>query len=152
MRANNLFEPSFFTDRVVFEARTTKAGDNPTGVAVGNDNEIVVFKECPVNLGNGYNTKDGKFKAPFAGMYKFSTHVCNSKKAQIVAAITKGDAQLAVTTIHDRKKSSCGSVSTIVQLKQGDVVTVMSRYTENRIFADEDHWLSFSGYMLFKLK
>ena len=111
-------------------------------------NKIIVFNECPLNINGGYNTKDGKFTAPVAGVYRFSTHVCNGSSRHVVAAIMKRDTLIAVTTIYDTS-TVCGSVDTIVQLAKGDVVTVQTRYNSHMI-SNEYRLPSFTGELLFK--
>ena len=128
---------------------TTVGTTNPIGVNIPM-NKIIVFDKCPLNINGGYNTKDGKFTAPVAGVYRFSTHVCNGHNKVMIAGIMKGDTQIAVTTLRNDIATACGSLDTMVQLAKGDVVTVQSRHINSYMFSNNHRWQSFTGELLFK--
>ena len=113
-------------------------------------NKIIVFDKCPLNIKGGYNTKDGKFTAPVAGVYRFSTHVCSSGKEHLFVGIMKGDTQIAVTHIHNGAHAVCGTVGTMVQLAKGDVVTVQATYNSYS-WTNIRHWQTFIGELLFTI-
>jgi len=52
----------------------------PTGADIGSGNTYV-FNDTSVNIGGGFNTSTGKFTAPIAGTYFFSTTCLTSSNA-----------------------------------------------------------------------
>ncbi|XP_060558034.1 complement C1q tumor necrosis factor-related protein 7-like [Ruditapes philippinarum] len=131
-------------DKIAFEAYTT----NSRGYYF--DGKVLVFPNVLLNDGQGYNPKTGLFKAPVAGVYKFTVHVCSAPNKHMVVAIVKGDEeQIAVTMVFEEPSSSCTSHSVITRLEKNEIVMAKVRYDESYLESDEYRWPSFSGFLMY---
>ena len=52
----------------------------------------VIFDKVKINIGSGYNSLHGNFRAPVSGVYAFSTTLSASSHNQYHVAIVKGNA------------------------------------------------------------
>ncbi|XP_060558039.1 heavy metal-binding protein HIP-like isoform X1 [Ruditapes philippinarum] len=130
--------------KIAFEAYTTNTvGHFPNG-------KVLIFPEVSVNDGQGYNSKTGIFKAPVAGMYHFTVHVCSARSKHMVVAIMKGGEQIAVTTVFTEPYSGCGSHSTMARVAENESVHVEARWVDSRLQSDIYRWPSFSGFLMYR--
>lgn len=129
------------TDIVAFNAYTTASGSYTS-------NQIVIFPEVLLNLGNGYNPISGIFTAPIAGLYHFIAHVCNRRPTGMVISIFQGETKIATSTVHENTGESCVSVNGVAMLEVGDVASVKSVWSSSQMFSDSLRRPSFTGILI----
>ncbi|XP_060568737.1 A disintegrin and metalloproteinase with thrombospondin motifs adt-2-like [Ruditapes philippinarum] len=131
------------TKKVAFDAYTTSSnGYYPDG-------KVLVFPHININDGQGYNPSTGIFKAPVAGVYQFTAHVCQQGNRHIIIGIMKGTKQIAVTTGFEKATSVCSSISAISRVEVNEKVYVKARYSDSYLQSDIYRWPSFSGILMY---
>ncbi|XP_060556238.1 collagen alpha-1(X) chain-like, partial [Ruditapes philippinarum] len=126
-------------DKIAFEAYTTNSKGHFS------DGKVLVFPNVILNDGQGYNPKTGIFKAPTAGVYQFTVHVCSARNKHMVVGIFKGEQQIAITTVYEEPYSSCTSHSALIRVEKNEFVSVKARYGDSNLESDTYRWPSFSG-------
>ncbi|XP_060581739.1 thrombospondin-2-like [Ruditapes philippinarum] len=133
------------TRNVAFNAYTTKSNGHYK------QGRVLIFPEVSLNDGNGYDPITGIFKAPIAGVYQFSAHICHQAGQSMVVAIMKGTKQITATTGYENKASSCNSVNVISRVMENEKVFVTAQWTHSYLFTNEHRWTSFSGFLMYQL-
>lgn len=114
--------------------------------------EIVAFSKAQLNKGDAYNTLNGHFTAPVAGLYQFHAHICNSYGKYIVFAIMENGYELAASTQWD-DTGSCGSMSTLAIVNVGESVFLKCKLCQDGVafYDDINRRNFFSGVLLHRL-
>ena len=115
-------------------------------------NDTFVFNATEYNIGSGYNTSNGRFTAPVAGVYQFNFY------SIVYGAITNGfinlqknSAQLTSgTNLHFTTTAAATWTNvqfiTSVYLNSGDYVSLINRDMSVNYHGRD--WSSFSGYLV----
>jgi len=106
-----------------------------------------IFTTTSINIGNAYNTSNGRFTAPIAGRYLISTMIHSGNGVGGTA-----DFRLQKNGGTIEGGGACRSVSyyaqatgvVVVQLAAGDYLTVLTHTN----FSNTQDYTSFSGYLL----
>jgi hypothetical protein len=98
------------------------------------------------NVGNHYNTSNGRFTAPIAGLYFFSANIYNNSASagfRVSVAINGG-------AIFGRGAAAVANQFTtagVIKLGAGDFADVRSDFDNTVVFHDISH-TTFSGYLI----
>jgi hypothetical protein len=115
-------------------------------------NSTFIFNATEYNIGSCYNTSNGRFTAPVAGVYQFNFYSIyyGAYTNGFVKFAKNGASMTSGTHIHYTTTASAAwnnvNFVTSVYLNSGDYVSL-----ENRDFAVTYHgkdWSSFSGYLV----
>ena len=84
----------------------------------------MIWRNPQYNIGNGFNTNDGKFKAPVDGIYSFYTqaHSYGNKYAQILFMVN--GSQQSYAKRHEDGDTDFVTLSSQFKLNKGDTVWV----------------------------
>ncbi|XP_053387817.1 uncharacterized protein LOC123542069 [Mercenaria mercenaria] len=131
------------TPIIAFNAYTTEGGDYIK-------DKVIVFPHVLLNEGSGYNPDTGYFTVPAtgAGLYHFTTHVCQFGGQFMAFSIIQGDQIIALSTVYEDRDNSCNSASAPAKLEIGERVNVQSTYNASRLFSNTHRWPSFMGYFI----
>ena len=103
-------------------------GQSPNAFVNVTDGAPVIFERTLLNLGNGYNLSAGVFTAPVPGMYLFSLQFMAGAHNETTELAAYVDGQqvmcVAFAVGYYRQNSDQGSCTAVVQLEQGQVVSV----------------------------
>ena len=116
---------------------------------------IVVFDNVLLNTGSNYNNSNGRFTAPVAGTYYFSSLGMQTGSGSVADAqlrLNKNGSSVAISNPPMGSSTNLGmgfAVSAIIQLNVGDYVQVewynSSTWT---LYANGGPWNNFSGFLL----
>ena len=116
---------------------------------------IVVFDNVLLNTGSNYNNSNGRFTAPVAGTYYFSSLGMQTGSGSLADAqlrLNKNGSSVAISNPPMGSSTNLGmgfAVSAIIQLNVGDYVQVewynSSTWT---LYANGGPWNNFSGFLL----
>ena len=99
-----------------------------------------------MNVGSGYDTTTGKFKAPTDGTYLFTCQLCQHASDDIHFGMVMDD-----TVIHQgyfgSGKTICTSFNVITEMRQSQMVWMKMLHTD-KINQDSWRWNIFSGVLL----
>ena len=112
---------------------------------------VMVFNATRHNIGNHYDTSNGRFTAPIAGSYQinfFSIYRGNHTNAYVQlykngARINGGDIHFTYYDLGTNWDNV--SFSQVISLSTGDYLTM---YSPNNVDWHGNHWQLFSGYLL----
>ncbi|KAL4226976.1 hypothetical protein ACF0H5_014952 [Mactra antiquata] len=138
--------------------RWLRQADNETPIAftaaLGNHfqhagvNQTFRFENVITNVGGFYDKITGVFKAPFAGIYVFSTTVVGMNEIHAHAALFKNDQQLNIMYVGSRVGNADTSSATIaLELQTGDDISVRAIQNDGTAFYGDGHNL-FTGFLL----
>lgn len=115
-----------------------------------NNGQTVVFEKSMYNIGTGYNTATGVFKA-LNGIYMLNARVC----------VTRNYVAKFKLTVDGRSVDDSGSfrvevesnpyfyLNAVVDLKKGSNVSIQGdKYGSMRLCATTEPWTTFSGVLL----
>ncbi|XP_010755074.2 centrosomal protein of 120 kDa isoform X1 [Larimichthys crocea] len=112
----------------------------------------LIYRKIFTNVGNHYNPNTGYFTAPVKGIYyfRFTGHIAHSDASMRMGLFKNSD---RIVTSGDRATTSTdpednASNGVVVQLEVGDVVSVQ---LFGKIWDDQYHRSTFSGFLLFAL-
>ncbi|KAL3852118.1 hypothetical protein ACJMK2_015801 [Sinanodonta woodiana] len=110
----------------------------------------IYFDNITLNIGNGYDTRHGLFRAPRNGTYTFSTSVTTPASSQIAVEIVKNGEQLVqLRTINDYTWSMATNVVNVNLIKGDDVWVRHSAIGDaNVLQIDDGLYTSFSGFLV----
>ncbi|KAK3609821.1 hypothetical protein CHS0354_029861 [Potamilus streckersoni] len=110
----------------------------------------IYFDNITLNLGNGYDTRHGVFRAPRNGTYAFSTSVTTPASNQIAVEIVKNGEQLVqLRTLNDYMWSMATNVVNVYLTKGDDVWVRHSAIGDaNALSVDDGLYTSFSGFLI----
>ncbi|XP_045179735.2 cerebellin-4-like [Mercenaria mercenaria] len=123
---------------------------NPMDTSIGTG-ENFQYADVLLNKGGGYNTITSKFVAPMTGLYYFSAHVCALAGKFVHYGIVVGDNVRAASSQREDTDSSCGSVSTIALVSDGEEVYVKclsGNSYEAQVNEGSYRWNSFVGALI----
>jgi hypothetical protein len=116
-------------------------------------NSTFVFDTTEYNIGSCYNTSNGRFTAPVAGVYQFNFYsiVLGNYQNAAVSFRKNGGAPTSGFNIHFSPYFTSSSWSNVVYttslyLNAGDFVFVVNSGSETNYHGDD--WSSFSGYLV----
>lgn len=135
-----LFTVNRHKDLPVFFASLSK-DTSLTGI-----NAILKFDDVRTNRRHGYNPSTGIFTAPQKGIYQFNCLIRSLGKSQVHFQLTK-NSKLFTTGYASNGNYDSQTISSILELKEGDRVYIQHRYgsAEN---IQGSHSSTFSGYLL----
>ena len=110
--------------------------------------ETVVFNSVKINQGSGYNNKNGRFRAPVAGVYAFSATLSVEPHNQYHVAFVKGGSanQLGYLLADPQNIWLQRSTTVFTHLNRNDEVW-MTCMGDSRIEGDHQHiWEGASDY------
>ncbi|KAL3852113.1 hypothetical protein ACJMK2_015796 [Sinanodonta woodiana] len=110
----------------------------------------IYFDSITLNLGNGYDTRHGVFRAPRNGTYYFSTSVTTPTSNQIAVEIVKNGEQLVqLRTENDYMWNMATNVVNVYLTKGDDVWVRHSAIGDANILKiDDGLYTSFSGFLI----
>ena len=126
---------AFFTD-VAFKA--IYGGNN-----MSTDAEVK-FQNILLNVGGGYSSNTGLFRAPIYGLYSFTTQICEYEYLSV--QIRKQGSYSTLTQLYSSNLSICGTTTSVLYLNKFDAVGVYSNFNVN--FTDYNQ---FTGYLIYQL-
>jgi len=145
--------------QVAFSVGTNTDTSNDMG-----SDETIIFDRVITNIGNCYSKDDGTFTAPMRGIYFFFVNILTSSNARggmSIGGLTigddpenlytlkrNGDHILALTSTTFVREST-DSNFIVVELAQGDRITVVKYGDQSSATNVRNMWTTFSGYMLF---
>jgi len=113
---------------------------------------IIIFDSALVNQGSHYNTSDGKFVAPIAGLYSFSFHALSDNDGvdsyYSISLYINGSSYAVEQsyTYEDNDSSAGGSI--VASLSVNDYVQVHSSKNVYGYGTGEFNCTYFSGFLL----
>jgi hypothetical protein len=130
-----------------------RAYNSVNGFWYVNNNDTLIFDVTEYNIGNCYNTSNGRFTAPVAGVYQFNfyTIVYGNLQNGAISLRRNGGAPTSGHNIHFSPSVS-GAWSNVVYttsiyLNAGDYINLINS-TGVQIPIHGDDWSSFSGYLV----
>lgn len=106
----------------------------------------IVFDTAITNLGNGYNSSDGVFTAPYSGTYLFSATILADNGGEVWSQFMLNEEKVAhIYARASDGRHDQGSNTVILQLSKGDRVYVQN-YHKTIIYGSR--YSSFSGALL----
>lgn len=110
----------------------------------------IVFDSVYVNVGNNYNTSNGRFTAPISGIYRFDTRVQKRSGGGLTLWWYKNGAVFDRAVYNDLSGDSPQPGSFIyMSLSAGDYVTVVYTHTgAGDIYAGSEYFTVFTGHMV----
>ena len=121
------------------ERRVAFAVYPSTTTAAANNDTIIPFDVAMTNIGNAFDTQTHLFTAPFDGPYYFTLNL-NAKgvKNDLTEFFYLRYKETAVALAdNDDKRSTLYTAHTVVELKQGDVLSVVI-YSDNPKFVVDE--------------
>jgi len=116
-------------------------------------NTTMVFNQTRHNVGNHYNTSNGRFTAPEAGNYLFTFFsIITGNYTNAYIRMFKNGARQHGSDIHFTTNSYLGSnwdyigYSQVFNLASGDYITMVNG--GNTVTYHGNHWQQFCGYLL----
>ena len=92
----------------------------------------VVYDKILMNVGGGYNSKSGHFKAPVSGIYSVSASVLAHNKNHALLEIVKEGKEIVTLWAHNKDRSELATQSIYMPLRRGEAVWV--RRTKSRYY------------------
>tara|TARA_Y100000015_G_C2345330_1_gene67953 strand:- start:51 stop:542 length:492 start_codon:yes stop_codon:yes gene_type:complete len=131
------------TSRPAFMARRT---------TVSASSGIVLFDNAVLNQGSHYNTTDGKFTAPIAGLYSFSTVVLSDMGGTDnyfqLSLLINGTSYAKMQDYSYEDNDSSGSLSVVASLSASDYVQVNFNQPYYGATSAASNFTYFSGFLL----
>ncbi|XP_053387536.1 complement C1q tumor necrosis factor-related protein 3-like [Mercenaria mercenaria] len=134
---------------VAFTAGLTKTITN-----MGTKQQIV-FDSVFTNVGNGYNTLNGHFTAPFSGVYAFFVVITNTPTHSCSVQLLRNGYFIGHVLAHTKAKSTkdgnylTSTLAVTVKLQRGDHVWVQNEYAFSAVEQlDGYNWSMFSGHLI----
>jgi hypothetical protein len=131
-----------------------RAYNSVNGFWYVNNNDTLIFDVTEYNIGNCYNTSNGRFTAPVAGVYQFNfyTIVYGNLQNGAISLRKNGGAPTSGHNIHFSPYYTSVSWSNVVYttslyLNAGDYIFLINS-TGVQIPIHGDDWSSFSGYLV----
>ncbi|CAC5416247.1 COL8A [Mytilus coruscus] len=113
-------------------------------------NAAIKFDRVIINIQDGYDPTTGIFTAPSNGVYHISSTVMNSKGKTLFVSLYLNDVTITSIWLNPASQTyEMGTTNMILDLKEGDKVTIRSRgsYT---VHSNLNIHSSFSGYLILK--
>ena len=114
------------------------------------ENAAIRFNVIVTNIGDGYNSLDGHFTAPLAGVYAFyfSMRTLNDH-SWLLVAIYKGNRQLAYATAEGQADTwDRGSIFVTTHVDKGDVVYARRTSGGGSTYLEGGMFTTFSGVLI----
>jgi hypothetical protein len=131
-----------------------RAYNSVNGFWYVNNNDTLIFDATEYNIGGHYNTSNGRFTAPVAGVYQFNfyTIVYGNLQNGAISLRKNGGAPTSGHNIHFSPYYTSVSWSNVVYttslyLNAGDYIFLINS-TGIQIPIHGDDWSSFSGYLV----
>jgi len=133
----------FLSGVVAFEAH--KISDHSPHL-----NDRLVFTQEILDVGGGYDSSTGYYKAPVNGMYRITIQICGNYDKWFVAFIMANDKQVGyASSLGGSVEVTCATGSALAYLKRGQKVWVRCQLVSaNGIYDGLDMWNSFSGVLI----
>lgn len=144
------------TGRILTPARPAfrATSDNQTQSLSNTTNTVVIFDVAETNIGNCYNTSNGKFTAPIAGFYHFSASilVSNGGATRIDLSFHKNGSPLVAHEFRDGGATSTNASVTAscdAYLNATDYIEVITALhgANGSIYSEPKFW-NFSGFLV----
>ncbi|XP_048012855.1 complement C1q-like protein 4 [Megalobrama amblycephala] len=135
---------------IAFSAGLMESGTGDVGPS--DTNITLIYKKVFTNTGNAYNPITGVFTAPVKGAYVFEFSVYHF--GQLIPAggyLMKNGQHVAMAYAKQDQGALNSSKGVVLILEVGDRIYV-NLWSNSRIFDNQNHHNTFSGYMLFPLK
>jgi len=124
-------------------------GQSSWGVASG---ATMVFNSTRHNVGNHYNTSNGRFTAPVAGSYLFTLFIIytGNYNSAYIRMFKNGSRQYG-SDVHFTHGDNSGNWDTVTMnqifdLSEGDYITILNG--NPGVTYHGNHWMQFCGYLL----
>ncbi|XP_045206763.2 complement C1q-like protein 4 [Mercenaria mercenaria] len=150
--------------QTIFEVNRIRRADNEVPVAFtpvaftaglthtiphAGAHQNIVFDHVETNKGNGYNPHHGVFTAPVPGLYVFFTSILADNNREVWCQIVvNGVIKASVYARGTDTRHDQGSQVMIIQLQQGDTISVQNLAADYAIYGDGDIYSTFSGFLL----
>ena len=112
------------------------------------NNELIIFKRTETNVGDGYNTKTGKFHCKIPGLYFFTAvilrHIGSTSYSYCYIRVNDNNIVYAYAHSKDSDEYPSAAAHLTVQLKEEDEVYLGNCRGVDRI----DGSTHFSGFMI----
>lgn len=128
-------------------------GDNNSQSLTSSTATVVIFDATETNIGNNYNTSNGRFTAPIAGFYHFSASILVTKGSSTridCSFIKNGGNWLAAECQGLTTTNTNSTVTNSVDgyLNAGDYIQVETRINDTgSVYAEAKFW-NFSGFLV----
>ena len=152
LAGGNIFSgnQTFNSGIVTAPAQPVFAAMRRAGTLANATNAIIIFESTYVNIGNNYNTSNGRFTAPVAGTYRFDTKVQKRSGGALSMYWYKNGAQYERFAYSDLGGDSPGPGGFIyLTLAAGDYISV--GYTHSGggdIYAATEWFTVFTGHLV----
>ncbi|CAC5377639.1 C1QL [Mytilus coruscus] len=108
-------------------------------------NTVLKFTRVKTNIGYGYDSRNGKFKTPKAGVYEFNTSLITNGDNWLELNLMKNGEFIARSHSH-KSHGSTGTLNVILKLRKGDEVYIQHPRGFGSIYGWD--YSMFFGHML----
>jgi len=117
-----------------------------TDVAAG---QSITFDTVIANIGESMDATSGTFTAKRQGLYMFTfTTVSQDAEKRVLIQVLKNGAEIFVIEDGNSKNQSNISYSWMLQLVQGDIITLTNHPSYNGLHGCSNDWIHFTGQLL----
>ncbi|XP_053399483.1 complement C1q tumor necrosis factor-related protein 3-like [Mercenaria mercenaria] len=145
--------------QTTFEVNRIRRADNEVPVAFtaglthsvlhAGAHQNIVFDHVETNKGNGYSPHHGVFTAPVSGLYVFYTSILAYNDREVwCQMVVNGVNKASVYARGTDNRHDQGSQVIIIQLQQGDDISVQNVAADDAIYGDGTIYSTFSGFLL----
>jgi hypothetical protein len=107
----------------------------------------IAFDRVITNIGNGYNSHAGDFRAPVAGTYVFSVTLMAYSSSTTHYNIVKNSTTVANLYVRGLESPyASSSMTAVLQLQKGEDVAIRNVDTDKMLHGS--HYSAFSGFLL----
>lgn len=114
-----------------------------------NNGQTVVFEKSMYNIGTGYNTATGVFKAPVNGIYMLNARLCVTKNYVAKFKLTVDGKSVDESASFTVNNNPYFHLNAVVDLNKGSNVSIQGdKYGSMKLCATTEPWTTFSGVLL----
>ena len=110
-------------------------------------NQNIAFDKVITNIGNGYSSHAGDFRAPVAGTYVFSVTLMAYGSTTAHYRFVKNSTNVANLYVRGAESPyASSSMTTVLELQQGEDVAIRNADTDKMLHGS--YYSAFSGFLL----